>query len=154
MLYIELKRRFNGGNNGRIILSHRDAALALGVHRNTVGPWFEALQEHGFIRMTRAPCLGPPGIGQTSHRALEELPTDDMKPAPKAFMAWRQKQKPRTKKQDRVSLKKCIEGKECGFRQLNRPENCDAWRYLELPSVTKIRTYLHLAKGRRLSGTT
>jgi hypothetical protein len=68
----------------------------LGVHRNTVGPWFDALQERGFIRMNRAPCLGPSGVGQTAHWALEELPTDDMKSAPKAFMAWRQKQKPRT----------------------------------------------------------
>ena len=65
-LYIELKRRYNGSNNGRIILSHRDAAKALGVHRNTVGPWFEALEERGFIRMTRAPHLGPSGLGQTS----------------------------------------------------------------------------------------
>ena len=37
-LYIEMKRRFNGSNNGRILLSHRDAAKALVVHRNTVGP--------------------------------------------------------------------------------------------------------------------
>ena len=96
-LYIEMKRLFNGGNNGRIILSHRDAALALGVHRNTVGPWFDALQERGFIRMTRAPCLGPSGVGQTSHWALEELPTDNMKSAPKAFMAWRQNKSPAQK---------------------------------------------------------
>jgi hypothetical protein len=37
-LYVELKRRFMGSNNGRIVLSHRDAAKALNVHRNTVGP--------------------------------------------------------------------------------------------------------------------
>ena len=94
-LYIELKRRFNGTNNGRIILSHRDAAKALGVHRNTVGPWFEILQDRTFIRMTQAPHLGPSGVGQTSHWALEELPCADLKSAPKRFMAWRQKRKPR-----------------------------------------------------------
>jgi hypothetical protein len=49
-LYIELKRRFNGTNNGDIYLSHRDAAAALAVHRNTVGPWFNILEERGFIR--------------------------------------------------------------------------------------------------------
>ncbi len=43
-LYIELKRRFNGTNNGAIYLSHRDAAAALNVHRNTVGPWFRELE--------------------------------------------------------------------------------------------------------------
>lgn len=98
-LYIELKRRFNGGNNGLIILSHRESAKALGVHRNTVGPWFETLEERGFIRMTQAPHLGPSGVGQTSHWALEELPCDDLKSAPKRFMAWRQNQKPRIENQ-------------------------------------------------------
>ena len=96
-LYIELKRRFNGGNNGRILFSHRDAANALGVHRNTVGPWFIDLQDRALIRMTQAPHLGPAGIGQTSQWALEELATADLKGATKGFMAWGQKQKPRTK---------------------------------------------------------
>lgn len=96
-LYVELKRRFNGLNNGRIILSHRDAAAALNVHRNTVGAWFDELQERGFIHMMQGPCLGPSGIGQASLWALDEEPTDDMKPARKAFMRWSEKQNPRTK---------------------------------------------------------
>lgn len=92
-----MKRRFNGSNNGRIIISHRDAAKALGVHRNTVGLWFDMLEERGFIRMTQAPHLGPSGVGQTAHWSLDELPSADLKSALKRFMAWRQKQKPRTK---------------------------------------------------------
>lgn len=96
-LYIELKRRFNGSNNGKIVLSHRDAATALNVHRNTVGPWFRDLEERGFILMAQAPHLGPAGIGKASVWALDELPTHESKPAQKRFMAWRQKQKPRTK---------------------------------------------------------
>jgi DNA-binding transcriptional MocR family regulator len=96
-LYIELKRRFNGTNNGRIIFSHRDAAGALHVHRNTVGPWFDELQARGFVFMTQAPHLGPAGIGKASIWALGELPMDDFKPAKKAFMRWSEKQIPRTK---------------------------------------------------------
>ena len=96
-LYVELKRRYNGSNNGKIILSHRDAATALNVHRNTVGPWFTELQDRGFIHMAQAPHLGPSGIGKASIWALEELPTTDMKPALKRFASWTQKQKPRTK---------------------------------------------------------
>lgn len=96
-LYIELKRRFNGSNNGRIVLSYRDAANLLNVSRNTPGAWFKELEVRGFIRMTQGHHLGPSGVGQSSRWALEELPTDDMKTAPKAFMSWRQKQKPRTK---------------------------------------------------------
>lgn len=93
-LYIELKRRFNGSNNGHIILSHRDAGKALYVHWNTVGRWFKELETRGFIRATQRHYLGPSGIGQSSHWALDELPTDDMKPAPKRFMAWRKKRNP------------------------------------------------------------
>lgn len=96
-LYVELKRRYNGANNGRIILSHRDAARALNVHRNTVGPWFRELEERGFIAMAQAPHLGPSGIGKASVWALGEAATSDGKPAEKRFMSWRQKQKPRTK---------------------------------------------------------
>ena len=87
-LYVELKRRFNGSNNGRIFLSHRDAAKALNVHRNTVGPWFEELQERGFIHMTQGPHLGPSGIGLASVWALDEEQTADMKPARKGFTRW------------------------------------------------------------------
>ncbi len=96
-LYIELKRRFNGSNNGRIILSHRDAAKALCVHANTVGPWFAELQERGFIDLAQAPHLGPSGIGRASVWALDEEGRDDMKPPRKRFMTWRPKQKPPTK---------------------------------------------------------
>ena len=49
-LYVELKRRFNGSNNGAIYLSHRDAAVALNVHRNTVGPMFRELERRGPAR--------------------------------------------------------------------------------------------------------
>lgn len=106
-LYIELKRRFNGKNNGHLTFSYREAAEALNAHRNTVGLWFRELEERGFIRRTRGHCLGPSGIGETSHWALEEVPTDDMRTPPKSFMSWRPpeqalpeqappKQKPRT----------------------------------------------------------
>ena len=96
-LYVELKRRFNGMNNGAIYLSHRDAARALNVHRNTVGPMFRELAGRGFIRMTCAPYLGPSGIGEASVWALEELPTQHGKSAGKAFMRWSAKENPRTK---------------------------------------------------------
>lgn len=87
-LYIELKRRYTGSNNGRIVLSHRDAANLLNVHRNSVGPWFKELEERGFIVMTQAPHLGPSGVGQSSHWTLTEMETDNMKTASKAFARW------------------------------------------------------------------
>lgn len=96
-LYIELKRRFNGHNNGKIYLSHRDAALALNVHRNTVAPMFRELERRGFICLSVAPHLGPSGIGQASVWALEELATQDGKLAGKAFMRWCEDKSPAQK---------------------------------------------------------
>ncbi|MBL4871835.1 MAG: hypothetical protein JKY41_00175 [Rhodobacteraceae bacterium] len=90
-LYVEIKRRYNGTNNGLIILSHRDAAVSLSVNRNTVGAWFKELQWRGFIRMTQAPHLGPSGIGKASIWAIEDEATADMKPATKNFMKWKNK---------------------------------------------------------------
>ncbi|SFL39571.1 hypothetical protein SAMN04488036_11225 [Shimia haliotis] len=95
-LYIELKRRYNGRNNGRIVLSYREAAIALNCHRNTAGVWFADLERRGFIAMTQAPYLGPSGVGQASVWALQELPTTDGKPATKEFAKWRETKKPRT----------------------------------------------------------
>ncbi len=37
-LYFELKRRYNGFNNGEIFLSHRDAAIALNIHQQHSRP--------------------------------------------------------------------------------------------------------------------
>lgn len=92
-LYIELKRRYNGANNGSIYLSHRGAALSLNVHRNTIGPWFRELEKRGFIFLTQGPHLGPSGIGRASVWGLAEEPTPDGRPALKTFMRF---QNPRT----------------------------------------------------------
>ncbi|GGL77503.1 hypothetical protein [Wenxinia marina] len=87
-LYVEVKRRFNGANNGDLFLSHRDAAKALNVSRNTASRYFAELQERGFLRMTQAHCLGPAGIGQTCKWALEEETTPDGRAATKSFVRW------------------------------------------------------------------
>lgn len=96
-LYMELKRRYNGNNNGKITMSYREAALAINKHRNSVGAYFKVLEDRGFIHPTKKHCLGPSGVGQTTHWALDELPTFDGVPARKAFASWKPKQKPRTK---------------------------------------------------------
>lgn len=96
-LYVELKRRYLGKNNGRLVLSHRDAALALNVHRNTVGGWFDELEARGLIWKTQEGCLGPSGVGTAPWWALSELSTADGKPATWAFRSWREKQNPVTK---------------------------------------------------------
>jgi DNA-binding transcriptional MocR family regulator len=96
-LYVELKRRYNRSNNGDITLSHREAAKALNLHRNTVGKYYKELQGAGFIEETEGYCLGPSGVGETSKWLLTELPSKDMRPAKRTFMRQQENQKPRTK---------------------------------------------------------
>jgi len=93
-LYIELKRRFTGSNNGRIILSHRDAARALNVSKNTIGRWFNELEKRELIHMEQAPYLGPAGVGLAALWSLQELPTADGMKARRGFSSWREIQVP------------------------------------------------------------
>jgi hypothetical protein len=49
---IELWSRFNGGNNGDLYLSYREAETSLGYGRHTTARAFKELQEGRFIRQT------------------------------------------------------------------------------------------------------
>lgn len=92
-LYVEVKRRFFGLNNGEIFLSHRDAAKALNVSPDTATGYFKELAERGFITVTQGGHLGPSGVGRATKWALQEEPLNG-KPATKGFMSWRQNQNP------------------------------------------------------------
>ena len=105
-LYIAIKRRYNGYNNGRISISHEEAAKEICVSRNTIGPYFKTLIERGFVRVTQKGYLGPEGNGRASLYALTEVQTADKKPATREFARWK-KQTPRAK-----SVR-------------DRPKNCD-----------------------------
>lgn len=50
---IELRCRYNGGNNGRIILSYEEAFRFLGVSKTTVKRAFDELREMGFINLRK-----------------------------------------------------------------------------------------------------
>jgi len=52
-VWVELRCRFNGGNNGKLSLSWDEAARLLGLSKGTVGRAFNELQEKGFIVMTK-----------------------------------------------------------------------------------------------------
>jgi hypothetical protein len=88
ILYIALKRRFNGNthNNGRLFLSQRMAAKELGSHHNQIARWFRELQHFGFIVLQTPGCLGVEGSGQSPRWRLTELaymrdpPTQDYAP--------------------------------------------------------------------------
>jgi hypothetical protein len=75
----ELIRKYDGYNNGRLFLSHRDAAQRLGCSRNTVGGYYKELELAGFILKTRGHCLGPEGKGQSTQWELTHVPANGCK---------------------------------------------------------------------------
>jgi hypothetical protein len=52
-VFIELRTRFNGGNNGDLSLSLDEAARLLGIGKGTAQRAFVELAEKGFIAMTK-----------------------------------------------------------------------------------------------------
>ena len=89
-IYVELKRQFNGHNNGDIFLSQRVAGKALNVGRDTVGKYLVELEAKGFIVKTMGHYLGPEGVGQAAKWALTELSMNGNS-ATKEFMNWKSK---------------------------------------------------------------
>jgi hypothetical protein len=49
-VWLELRTRFNGGNNGQLCLSLEDAARLLGMSKSTAARAFRELAEKGFVK--------------------------------------------------------------------------------------------------------
>lgn len=52
-VFLELRSRYNGGNNGSLHLSYREAAALLGLSKSTVKRAFDELQNAGFIFLVK-----------------------------------------------------------------------------------------------------
>ena len=52
-VYIELRRRYNGLNNGRISLSLSEAAHILKASKSSISKALKQLEAHGFIKLTK-----------------------------------------------------------------------------------------------------
>jgi hypothetical protein len=89
LLYTALKRNLNvkKNNNGRLFLSHRQAAIQLGASKNCVSRWYAELQFYGFIVMTAYAGLGTDGKGRSAQWRLTEWECDG-KPATRDFLKW------------------------------------------------------------------
>jgi hypothetical protein len=88
-VYVEVRRRFNGVNNGWIALSVRDAADRCNINKDTARKALATLQAKGFIE-----CVTPGGFTRkvrhaTEWRLLDERCDKTGTLPSKAFMRWR-----------------------------------------------------------------
>ena len=89
-VWVELRTRFNGRNNGRLTLSWDEAARILHMGKSTIGRAFEELEEKGFIAMTkRGHWYGR----MASEWAVTDKPLDGHL-ATRAWKNWRPQSKP------------------------------------------------------------
>lgn len=89
-VWIELRARYNGSNNGRVSLSLRDAASLLGMSQTTAQRAYSELELKGLIkRRKRGSWYG--------RKAAEYILTDqkyDGQPATRDWQNWHPKNKP------------------------------------------------------------
>jgi biotin operon repressor len=93
-VFLELRTRFHGANNGRLILSLEEASNLLGIGKATVQRALDELQEKGFVIRTRR--------GQWYGRIASTWATTDKsingENSSQACKAWRPPPKPKKTK--------------------------------------------------------
>lgn len=85
--YIEIKRRYNGANNGEVHLSCRSAGEALRCTPNTASKAIKELEEKGFVK-----CRFKGKFDHKVHQASEFILTEykyNNQPPTKDFMRWK-----------------------------------------------------------------
>lgn len=85
-IWVELRARYNGRNNGDLSLSHGEAVDLLAIGRATVSRAFSQLEDRGFIRKTRQ--------GSTQGRlattwAITDRPMRPGEPTTNEWQGWR-----------------------------------------------------------------
>src|SRR5262245_47472335 len=88
-LYIELARRYNGSNNGRIPYSAREAIAALHISKSTAARLLKTLEDRGFIVCTKRGAFSLKTTKDASEWRLTEYDSDSPPAhATKDFMSW------------------------------------------------------------------
>jgi hypothetical protein len=86
-LYLELRERFNGHNNGSIALGNREAGEAINTGKDTARRCFDVLIERGFIVVTADSTFNQKRLSREWR--LTELPDDRTgHKASKEFASW------------------------------------------------------------------
>ena len=93
-VYIELRRRYNGRNNGRISLSLSEAAHILKASKSSISTALKQLETHGFIKLIKKGYF-------TGRMASEYALTDEQLDGYSPTREWKQWQpnKPHRRRQ-------------------------------------------------------
>jgi hypothetical protein len=82
-VYVELKRLYNGRNNGQLGFGARGAAAAIGMSASSANRFLKELEEHGFIRRQTESSFGQKRLTiewcltECRNDVLSEPPTKD-----------------------------------------------------------------------------
>jgi hypothetical protein len=89
LLYIELRGRLRNDylNNGKVFLSCRDAAKAIGVSTQSIVRWYAENEHYGFLRKTDEGFLGTDGYGIAARYRFTEF-AHGTHPATRDFEKW------------------------------------------------------------------
>ena len=82
-VYIELRRRYNGRNNGRISLSLSEAAHILKASKSSISTALKQLETHGFIKLVKKGYF-------TGRKASEYALTEEQLDGYPPTREWRQ----------------------------------------------------------------
>ena len=86
-LYIEMVKRYNGYNNGRIVMGVREASKLIGVNKDTARMALRFLENRGFVVCTKRGAFSHKTCRDASEWRLTEYDSDyPVQHATKEFM--------------------------------------------------------------------
>jgi hypothetical protein len=105
LVYIQILKRFNGHNNGRISMSLNEAATAVKAGKQTVKAAVDQLVEYGFIKIIKKGYF-------TGRKATEYAITDfrlDGRSPTREWKVWRPKRKHRRKQIPKIGIQTILD---------------------------------------------
>lgn len=86
---IRVMQRYNGGNNGKIHMSSRDAAKLANINKDTAAKSLRSLTAKGFLRLSEPSSFNTNGRRASSYE-ITSLPLSENKPAKRSYQNWKE----------------------------------------------------------------